>query len=128
MKVSYKGIQDDIPAKLQQKLDTKFAKLSKLVDGRGEKQAHVVVTRERHLYKAEITLNVHNHELVGVGSESEVFDAIGAALDHVEKQAAKQGARWRDMTRRSEPMKTAAAKDAALAPSAPPTPPKRAAA
>ena len=55
MKVSIQGIKNDIPAKLQEKLDAKFAKLSKLVDGRGEKQAHVVVTSERHLHKAEVT-------------------------------------------------------------------------
>ena len=110
MKVSYKGIKDDLPAKLQQKLDVKFAKLSKLVDGRGEKQAHVVVTSERHLHKAEITLHVHNHQLVGIASDSDVFSAMCAALDRVEKQATKQGARWRDTTRRSEPIKAATAK------------------
>ncbi len=76
MKVSYTGIKSGLPAKLQEKLDTKFAKLSKLVDGRGEKQAHVVVTSERHLHKAEITLHVHNHQLVGIGSDSDVFKAM----------------------------------------------------
>ena len=35
---------------------------------------------------------------------------MSAALDRIEKQAAKQGARWRDTTRRSESMKTATAK------------------
>jgi putative sigma-54 modulation protein len=110
MKVSYKGIQDEIPAKLQQKLDAKFAKLSKLVDGRGEKQAHVVVTSERHLHKAEITLHSHNHQLVGIASDSDVFTAMCAAVDRIEKQASKQGARWRDTTRRSEPMKAVTAK------------------
>src|SRR5665213_2220828 len=110
MKVSYKGIKDEIPAKLQQKLDAKFAKLSKLVDGRGEKQAHVVVSSERHLNKAEITLHSHNHQLVGIASDSDVFTAICSALDRIEKQAAKEGARWRDTTRRSEPMKAVTAK------------------
>ena len=112
MKVSYKGIQKDLPSKLQDKLDAKFAKLSKLVDGRGEKQAHVVVTSERHLHKAEITLHVHNHQLVGIGADSDLFTAMCSALDRIEKQAAKQGAKWRDTTRRSEPMKTATAKAA----------------
>ena len=36
MKVSYTGIKNGLPAKLQDKLDTKFSKLSKLVDGHGE--------------------------------------------------------------------------------------------
>jgi putative sigma-54 modulation protein len=110
MKVSYKGIKDDLPVKLQQKLEAKFAKLSKFVDGRGEKQAHVVVTSERHLHKAEITLHIHNQQLVGIASDSDVFSAMCAALDRIEKQVAKQGARWRDTTRRSEPIKAATAK------------------
>ncbi|MDP8991025.1 MAG: ribosome-associated translation inhibitor RaiA [Acidobacteriota bacterium] len=110
MKVSYKGIKDEIPVKLQQKLDAKFAKLSKLVDGRGEKQAHVVVSSERHLHKAEITLHSHNHQLVGNAADGDVFTAICGALDRIEKQAAKQGARWRDTRRRSEPIKAATAK------------------
>src|ERR1051326_5307583 len=112
MKVSYKGIKSGLPAKLQEKLDTKFAKLSKLVDGRGEKQAHVVVTSERHLHKAEITLHVHNHQLVGIGSDSDLFKAMSAALDRIEKQAAQEGAQWRETTRRSESIQVVGAKDA----------------
>src|SRR3954462_809001 len=110
MKVSYSGIKNDLPPKLQEKIDAKIAKLSRLVDGRGEKQAHVVVTSERHLHKAEITLHSHNHQLVGIASDSDAFSAMCAAVDRIEKQAAKQGARWRDTTRRSEPIKAATAK------------------
>ena len=112
MKVSYTGIKSGLPAKLQEKLDTKLAKLSKLVDGRGEKQAHVVVTSERHLHKAEITLHIHNHQLVGIGSDSDVFKAMSAALDRIEKQAAKESAKWRGMTRRADSIKVVGAKDA----------------
>ena len=111
MKVSYKGIKSGLPANLQEKLDNRFAKLSKLVDGRGEKQAHVVVTSERHLHKAEITLHVHNHQLVGIASDSDVFKAMSAALDRIEKQAAKEGAKWRETTRRSDSMKVVSAKE-----------------
>jgi putative sigma-54 modulation protein len=111
MKVSYTGIKNGLPAKLQDKLDTKFAKLSKLVDGHGEKRAHVVVTSERHLHKAEITLHVHNHQLVGIGSDSDVFKAMCAAIERIEKQAAKDGAKWREKTRRSDSIKVVAAKE-----------------
>jgi putative sigma-54 modulation protein len=111
MKVSYKGIQSGLPAHLQRKLDTKFAKLSKLVDGRGEKQAHVVVTSERHLHKAEITLHVHNHQLVGIGSDSDVFKAMCAALERIEKQAAKESAKWRGTMHRADSIKVMEAKD-----------------
>lgn len=119
MKVSYKGIQSGLPAHLQDKLDAKFAKLSKLVDGRGEKQAHVVVTSERHLHKAEITLHVHNHQLVGIASDSDVFKAMCAALDRIEKQAVKEAAKWRETTRRSDSMKVVSAKDSQMGASKP---------
>jgi putative sigma-54 modulation protein len=128
MKVSYTGIKSGLPAKLQEKLDTKFAKLSKLVDGRGEKHAHVVVTSERHLHKAEITLHVHNHQLVGIGADTDVFKAMSAALDRVEKQAAKEGAKWRGTTRRSDSIKGASAKDAEPGAAKPVAPRKSAAA
>ena len=119
MNVSYTGIKSGLPANLQHKLNIKFAKLSKLVDGRGEKRAHVVVTSERHLHKAEITLHVHNHQLVGIGSDSDVFKAMSAALDRIEKQAAKEGAKWRETTRRSDSIKVVGAKDAQPAASKP---------
>jgi ribosome hibernation promoting factor len=110
MNVSYRGIKKDLPAELQQKLNTKFAKLSKLVDGRGEKKAHVVVTAERRLHKAEITVHVHNHQLVGISTDADLFTALFAALHKIETQALKDGEKWRAVTRRSEPMKTATAK------------------
>ncbi len=126
MKVSYKGIKHDLPAALQEKLDTRFAKLSKLIDGNGEKRAHVIVTGERHLRKAEITVHTRYHELVGVDSDPDLFNAISGALDKIGKQAVKLGAKFRSATRRSEPMKTAAAKPEAApakaAPKAPPAP------
>ena len=112
MKVSYRGIQKDLPVTPQKKLDARFVKLSKLVDGRGEKQAHVVVSMERHLHKAEITVRGRDRQLVGIGSDPDLFSALSAALDKIEKQVVNQGQKRRATTRRSEPMKTAAAKAA----------------
>ena len=112
MKVSYKGIKKDLPANLQAKLDTKFAKLAKLMDGHGEKRAHVMVSSERHLHKAEITVHMPHHELVGEGADADLFNAIHQALDKIEKQATKMGAKFRASTRRSEPMKNAVANNA----------------
>jgi len=50
--------------------------------------------------------------LVGIGSDSDLFKAMSAALDRIEKQAAKEGAKWRETTRRSESIKAVGAKDA----------------
>src|ERR1039458_10705682 len=68
MKITYTGRQVELaPAQLK-KIETQFAKVGKLLDGREEKEAHVILSLERHLHQAEITVNYYNHQLVGIGS------------------------------------------------------------
>lgn len=102
MKVSYRGIQKDLSPQLQEKLDAKFSKLSKMLERTGEKEAHVVVTTERHLHNAEITMQFYDHPLIGIGSDADLFTALQTALDKVEKQAVKQRTKWREKHRRPE--------------------------
>jgi putative sigma-54 modulation protein len=103
MKVTYKGMPHALPPKIQQKLDAKFAKLAKLLDGRGEREAHVIVTQERRMCCAEITLQFHDHKLVGKASDVDLFTALSMALDKLDSQAVKQRAKWRATHRRSGP-------------------------
>jgi putative sigma-54 modulation protein len=119
MKVSYRGIQKALPPKLQEKLDAKFAKLSRLLERRGEKEAHVVVTVERHLHKTEITIPFYDHEFVGEGADTDLFTSMAQALDKLETQAVKTRGKWREKRRDStdavepEPVRVPAAKAAA---------------
>jgi putative sigma-54 modulation protein len=99
MKVSYRGVSNELPPKLQEKLDAKFAKLSKMLEQRGEKEAHVILTNERHLHKAEITVQFYDHALVGAGADADVFTAMSQALDKLEKQAVKTRTKWREKKR-----------------------------
>jgi putative sigma-54 modulation protein len=101
MKVSYRGIRKELPSKLQEKLDSKFAKLSKMLEKRGEREAHVVITTERHLQKAEITVQFYDHQLVGLGSDADLFTALTAAIEKLETQAVKQRHKWIEKKRRS---------------------------
>jgi putative sigma-54 modulation protein len=105
MRVSYKGLNKELPPKLQERLDSKFAKLSKLLETRGEKEAHVVVTSERYLHHAEITLQFYDHQLACQASDSDLYTAIAVALEKMEKQAVKQRSKWREKKRRSESSK-----------------------
>src|SRR5215467_14504043 len=102
MNVSYKGIKPKLDPKVQAKLDAKFAKISKLLERRGEREAHVVITQERHLHNAEITIQFYDHQLVAVGSDGDVVNALTTALDKLEKQAVKQRGKWREKVRRKE--------------------------
>jgi putative sigma-54 modulation protein len=92
MKITYTGRQVELaPAQLK-KIEAQFAKVGKLLDGREQKEAHVVLSLERHLHQAEITVNYHNHELVGIGSNVDLITAIHSAIEKAGK-AEHQGPR-----------------------------------
>jgi putative sigma-54 modulation protein len=100
MKVTYTGKQGELNPAQQKKLDAKFAKIGKMLDRRtGEKEAHVILTSTRHLYKAEITAHFYDATLVGVGSDADLFTALTSAVDKLEKQIIKYRAKWRDTKR-----------------------------
>jgi putative sigma-54 modulation protein len=99
MKITYTGRQVELaPAQLK-KLEVRFAKVGKLLDGKRECEAHVILSLERHLHQAEVTVNYFDHQLVGVGSSSDLFTAIHSAIEKLEKQAVKQRSKWRDTKR-----------------------------
>jgi len=108
MKITYTGRQVELaPAQLK-KIEAQFAKVGKLLDGREQKEAHVILSLERHLHQAEITVNYYNHQLVGVGSGVDLFNAIHSAIEKLEKQTIKVRAKWRD-TKRTPRKETEAA-------------------
>jgi putative sigma-54 modulation protein len=101
MNVSYRGIKKELSPKLQEKLDAKFAKISKLLEKRGEKEAHVVVTSENRMHKAEITMQCYGHPLVSIDSDADFFTAINGALDKLDQQVVKNCEKHRAKVRRS---------------------------
>lgn len=99
MKISYTGKSEEIPARQRTKLEAKLQKLSKVLERRGEKEAHVVLTQERFLHKVEITVNAWDHALVGIATNSDIAVAALEAFERLEKQLLKLRARWRDTKR-----------------------------
>jgi putative sigma-54 modulation protein len=99
MKISYTGKAEAIPAKQRAKLEAKLQKISKMLERRGEKEAHIVLTQERFLHKVEITVNAWDHALVGIATDADLSVAAHMAFDKLEKQILKLRARWRDTKR-----------------------------
>jgi len=95
MKITYTGRHEVFPPKQKAKLEAKLQKLSKMLERKGEKEAHVILSQERFLHKIEITVNAWDHALVGVGSDRDLINAAGAALDKLEKQLRKVRDKWR---------------------------------
>jgi len=121
MKITYTGRQVELkPAQLK-KLETQFSKTGKLLDGKRECETHVILSMERHLHNAEATLNYYGHQLVGVGSDPDLFTAIHSAAEKLAKQAVKARTKWRDTKRaprgeQAEPAPEAGGVDADAAP------------
>jgi putative sigma-54 modulation protein len=99
MKISYTGKSEEIPPRQRTKLEAKLQKLSKVLEQRGEKEAHVVLTQQRFLHKVEITMNAWDHALVGIATDGDIAVAAHEAFDRLEKQLMKLRTRWRDTKR-----------------------------
>jgi putative sigma-54 modulation protein len=105
MKVTYKGQQEEFTPAQMKKLTAKLHKLAKLLDRRGgEREAHVILTSERHLRRAEITVNLHDHPMVGVAAEADQFTALLQATQRLETQVLKLQAKKRDTNREAKPV------------------------
>jgi putative sigma-54 modulation protein len=94
MKITYTGRHEVFPPKQKAKLEAKLQKLSKMLERRGEKEAHVILSQERFLHKIEVTINAWDHSLVGVGSNRDLITAACEALDKLEKQLRKVRDKW----------------------------------
>ena len=99
MKITYTGRQVELaPAQLR-KLEAQFAKIGRLLDGKRECEAHVILSLERHLHHAEATVNYYDRQFVGLGSNGVLFNAIHAAAEKLEKQVLKTRTKFRDNKR-----------------------------
>jgi putative sigma-54 modulation protein len=117
LKIAYTGRQEKLTPAQQKKLDARFAKLAKLLDLRGgEREARVVFTAERHLRRAEITVNVFGHPMVGLAEGADEFTALYQATERLGKQVLKLRAKQQDTKRGPKPGWEETAPAAAAAP------------
>ncbi len=86
MRIHYTGKPEKLDEASQKKLEARFARLGKLLDGKSEKEAHVILTNQRHLIKAEITVNFYDHPLAVSHAAGDNLSALMGACDHLEKQ------------------------------------------
>jgi ribosomal subunit interface protein len=99
MKLIYSGKTKEFTPELERKVGVKLAKLSKMIEQRGEREAHVTHRVERHLHKVEIVTNVYDHSLIGEAADADIATAFNQAIDNLEKQIVKLRSRWRDTHR-----------------------------
>jgi putative sigma-54 modulation protein len=99
MNIIWKGRPDALVPAQRRKLEAKLGKLARLVDGREEREAHIILNSERHAHRAELTVHLRDHDVVGASSSPDLLTALTGAIDRVEKQVQKLRSRLRDTKR-----------------------------
>ncbi len=103
MNIHYTGRQVDVSEAQKKKLESKFQKIQKILK-RHEPEAHVIVSLERHLYVAEVTLNFQHHTMVVECAAPELPNAVQEAVEKLEKQIVRNKDKWREKKRRPKPV------------------------
>jgi putative sigma-54 modulation protein len=115
MNIHYTSRQVELPEPLLKKLDAKFQKIQKILGGRHEPEAHVILSQERRLHVAEVTLHANRNTTVVECSGSDPLTAVQAAADKLEKQIIRNKEKWREKKRRDKSGREMEAEAGALA-------------
>jgi putative sigma-54 modulation protein len=99
MKLTFSGKTKEFTPEVEEKLGKKLAKLSKFLETRGEREAHISHRSERHLHKVQVSVNFYDHVLVGEGADTDLDVALCDAVEKIEKQIVNLRKRWRDTHR-----------------------------
>ena len=99
MTINWTGKQEFVHPTQQKNLESKIAKISKLLEtsGKGEKQAHIILNQHKNQHRAEITLNYLDHQVVGEHTDPDQYTAINVAIEKFEKQLMKVRDKRRDI-------------------------------
>jgi putative sigma-54 modulation protein len=97
MNVEYTGRQYEVTPAIRKEVETRLAKLRKIL--RDKFETKVVLTVEKRRHKAEVTVTPRNGPLVGLAQAGDMNSALNEAFDHLEKQAVKYKTRWRTQKR-----------------------------
>lgn len=97
MNVEYTGRQFEITPAVRKEIEAGLTKLAPILGDTFKTK--VILTSERLRRIAEITVTRRKDPMVGLAESTDMFAAIAAALEHIEKQALKHNGRKRDTKR-----------------------------
>jgi putative sigma-54 modulation protein len=101
MQIEYTGRQIEVTPDLRQYTEERLGKVARLL--RDRCTLHVILTAERHLRIAEVTLKFRDHSLVGMDQTPDARNSLNGALDKVERQVLRLLERTRTRKRRPKP-------------------------
>jgi putative sigma-54 modulation protein len=106
MKLIYSGKTKEFTPELEEKVGGKLSKLSKMIEQRGEREAHITHHLERHLHKIKIKVQFYDHSLLGEGSDADLEASLCGAIEKLETQVVELRNRWRETHRDAKGVRT----------------------
>src|SRR5205809_3885586 len=100
MRLELTGRHVDIPPTLRRLVDTKLAKLERMLND-SVVSAQAVLTREKHRHRTDITLHARGEKFLhGVGDSGSWETSVSAAIEKLTQQAHKVKGKWQERKRR----------------------------
>src|SRR5262249_16727920 len=99
MRLELTGRHLDITPTLRRLVDTKLAKLERLLNDSAV-SAQAILTREKHVRRADITVHARGEKFLhGVGNSVSWEASVGEAIDKIAQQAQKGKGKWQERKR-----------------------------
>jgi putative sigma-54 modulation protein len=100
MRLELTGRHVDITPTLRRLVDTKLAKLERMLND-SVVSAQAVLTREKHRHRTDITLHARGEKFLhGVGDSGSWEASVSAAIEKITQQAHKIKGKWLERKRR----------------------------
>src|SRR6266849_6344431 len=100
MRLELTGRHVDITPTLRRLVDTKLAKLERLLNDSAV-SAQAVLTLEKRRRRADITVHARGEKFLhGVGNSANWEGSVGQAIDKIAQQAQKVKGKWQERKRR----------------------------
>jgi putative sigma-54 modulation protein len=124
MRLELTGRHVDITPTLRRLVDTKLAKLERVLNN-SVVSAQAVLTREKHRHRTDITLHARGEKFLhGVGDSGSWEASVSAAIEKISQQAHRVKGKWQERKRRGSGKGVAALGEESV-PRAVPAPPNR---
>ncbi len=93
MNVEFTGRQYEVTPAVRKQVEHGLTKLEKILGKTFD--THVILSTEKKRNIAEITVTIRNNSLVGMAEAAEMAQAVGEAIDKVDRQAVKYKTKFR---------------------------------
>ena len=93
MALELTGRQYEVTPAVRKQVEHGLEKLQKILGKTFD--THVILAAEKKRHIAEITINVKNHSFVGIAEAAEMSQAVGDAIDKIDRQAVRYKTKFR---------------------------------